>query len=200
MLALSSPFIERLNEAYYLPDIPLGVVVATCNLVDCLPMQAHICLPGIFDEYPDLNTSQEREFGDFDVIDRRNGRRRWAWVLEDVQHLETPIPIKGGLGLWDFASDDGAADLVTEVLHGLVHAVRSGHVSIGPAKESGTEQPAPAPCICKHAADDAGCRIHGGWPKSADCNDGHHLTCDRDYCACICHPRAGGGGGDMRTL
>jgi hypothetical protein len=110
MIALSSPFIERLNEANYLPDIPLGMVVATCSLVDCLPMEAHICLPGIFDEYPDLNTSQERKFGDFDVFDRKNGRRRWAFVLEDVQHLEKPIPVKGGLNLWEWTSDSTVSE------------------------------------------------------------------------------------------
>lgn len=105
MIALSSPFIERLNGAGYLPDIPLGVVVATCNLVDCLPMAAHICLPGIFDEYPDLNTSMERRFGDFNVIDLHNGRRRWAFVLEDVKPLDKPVSVKGGLNLWEFTSD-----------------------------------------------------------------------------------------------
>jgi hypothetical protein len=103
MIALSSPFIERLNRANYLPDLPLGVVVATCNLVDCLPMEGHICLPGIFDEYPDLNTWMERKFGDFDVIDRHNGRRRWAFVLEGVKPLTNPIRVKGGLGLWDWS-------------------------------------------------------------------------------------------------
>lgn len=105
MIALSSPFIETLNRANYLPDIPLGVVVATCNLVDCLPMKAHICLPGIFDEYPDLNTSTERAFGDFNVIDLHNGRRRWAFVLEDVKPLDKPMSVKGGLNLWDLTSD-----------------------------------------------------------------------------------------------
>lgn len=84
---------------------PYGAVIAVCNLVDCLPMESHICLPGIFDEYPELNTIRERAFGDFDVIDRHNGRRRWAFVLEDVQPLVEPIPVKGGLSLWNFARD-----------------------------------------------------------------------------------------------
>lgn len=101
IISLSSPFIERLSEANYLPDIPLGSIVATCNIVDCLPMEAHICLPGIFDEYPDLNTSTEIAFGDFNIFDLRNGRRRWAFVLEDVKHLDNPIEVRGALNLWD---------------------------------------------------------------------------------------------------
>lgn len=104
MIALSSPFIEQLNKANYLPDIPLGVIVATCKLVDCLPMEAHICLPGIFDEYPNLNTSMERAFGDFNVIDLHNGRRRWAFVLTEVRRISRPVHVKGGLGLWEFES------------------------------------------------------------------------------------------------
>lgn len=84
---------------------PYGAVIAVCNLVDCLPMEAHVCLPGIFDEYPELDTMRERAFGNFNIIDGHSGRRRWAFVLEDVQPLVEPIPVKGGLSLWDFARD-----------------------------------------------------------------------------------------------
>lgn len=100
-VALSSPFIEKLNAAGYLPDIPLGCIVAICKLVDCLPMEPHVCLPGIFDEYPKLNTSIERAFGNYEVIDSKNHRRRWAFVLEDVKPIEPPIRATGCLGLWE---------------------------------------------------------------------------------------------------
>jgi hypothetical protein len=84
------------------PAYPISAVLATCKLVACLPMEAFICLPGVFDEYPELDTPRERAFGDFDVIDSRNGRRRWAWVLEDVKELEMPIPATGALRLWEW--------------------------------------------------------------------------------------------------
>ena len=45
-------------------------------------------------------------------------------------------------------------------------------------------------CTCEHAADNAQCPKHGGWPKSEACNDGRHALCDRDYCECICHKRS----------
>jgi activating signal cointegrator 1 len=83
---------------------PYGSVIAVCNLVECLPMEAYICLPGIFDEYPELDTIRERAFGDFDVIDKHNGRRRWAFVLEDTCPLAAPVPVKGGLGIWETES------------------------------------------------------------------------------------------------
>ena len=41
-------------------------------------------------------TDQERAFGDY-----TSGR--YAWLLGNIQKLETPIPAKGALGLWDWA-------------------------------------------------------------------------------------------------
>lgn len=81
------------DREFGFPAYPLGVVLATCNLVDCLPTESVGCLPGVFDDYPDLDTSNEREFGDY-------APGRWGWVLEDVKPLETPVEVKGALGLW----------------------------------------------------------------------------------------------------
>ena len=66
-------------------------------------MEAYRCLPGIFDEYPELDTPQERAFGDFNVFDLKNGRRRWAFVLENVKPFSAPVPAKGALGLWEWS-------------------------------------------------------------------------------------------------
>jgi activating signal cointegrator 1 len=76
--------------------LPIGSIIATCQLVDCLPMEAVACLSGVFDDHPELDTEQERSFGDFSP-------GRWAWVLEDVKQCE-PIPAKGALGLWEWES------------------------------------------------------------------------------------------------
>ena len=83
-------------------SLPRSVVLCTCMLVDCLPMEAFGCLLGVFDEYPELDTPEERAFGDFDVFDAGNGRRRWAWVLEGVRALPVPVEVKGALGLWEW--------------------------------------------------------------------------------------------------
>jgi len=77
-------------------ELPLGCVIATARLTDCVPMESEICLPGVFEDYPELDTPQERSFGDFSV-------GRWAWILEDVQQLSQPIPAKGALSLWECA-------------------------------------------------------------------------------------------------
>jgi len=74
--------------------LPTGAVIATCKLVDCLPMESRICLPGVFDDYPNLDTPQERAFGDY-------SEGRWAWVIEEPEIID-PIPAKGALGLWEW--------------------------------------------------------------------------------------------------
>lgn len=76
-------------------ELSPGCIVATCNLVDVLPMEARGCLPGVFEQYPDLDTPQEQGFGDFSF-------GRWALVLEDIKRLDKPVPAKGALGLWEW--------------------------------------------------------------------------------------------------
>lgn len=73
-----------------------GSVIATAKLTDVCPMESTLCLPGIFDDYPELDTPQERAFGDYSF-------GRWAWILEDVKSLTDPIPTKGALSLWEFS-------------------------------------------------------------------------------------------------
>lgn len=72
--------------------LTVGCVLATCELIDVLPMEATGCLPGVFDDYPDLKTPQELEFGDY-------AAGRWAWILDKVKPMEKPVPARGALGL-----------------------------------------------------------------------------------------------------
>lgn len=83
-ISLTSPFIESLNRAGYLPDIPLGVVVATCRLANVLPTE-------VVEPLSEL----ERKFGDYSP-------GRFAWILEDIEPLPEPIPTKGALSLWEW--------------------------------------------------------------------------------------------------
>lgn len=78
------------------PFMPMGAIVATCELVHC----ELICY-----DWPDNQlvsqrtqhrlTSQERAFGDYTP-------GRYAWLLANVRALEVPIPAKGALGLWEW--------------------------------------------------------------------------------------------------
>lgn len=82
-------------------QLPLGKVLAYSNLVAVLPMEARGCLSGVFADYPELDTPQERAFGDYSV-------GRLALVLEDIKRLDVPIPAKGALGLWQLWGERGA--------------------------------------------------------------------------------------------
>ena len=81
------------------PFMPMGMIVATCELVDC---QMIGVLPSgdpaymAYDEFPPVLQAvqePERSFGDYTA-------GRWAWILTNVRALPEPIPAKGALGLW----------------------------------------------------------------------------------------------------
>jgi hypothetical protein len=67
-----------------LADLPLGVLLATVQLVDCVPTG----------KVRSRLSSEEYAFGDYSA-------GRWAWLLDDVQPLSEPVPACGALGLWD---------------------------------------------------------------------------------------------------
>ncbi len=106
MLVYEYPFDEVLIEHFAHKDpgfwdvltlqyLPLGSILATANLVDCIPT----------DQVPDIllhplisdPTAHEEEFGDYES-------GRYAWILDDVRVLKDPIPCKGSLGLWEVPS------------------------------------------------------------------------------------------------
>ncbi|MCL4441072.1 MAG: ASCH domain-containing protein [Firmicutes bacterium] len=67
-------------------NLPLGKIIATCNLVDVVP---------ITPEFTATLSENEKAFGNYTP-------GRFAWILEDVKQLPEPIPAKGSLGLWEF--------------------------------------------------------------------------------------------------
>jgi hypothetical protein len=79
-LVPSAPGYEALRE------LPRGVVIATCRLVDCVTISR---------EFEAELDPGERAFGNYES-------GRFAWILEDVKPLEGPIPAKGMLSLWEW--------------------------------------------------------------------------------------------------
>jgi activating signal cointegrator 1 len=85
----------------WFPAYPLGAVIATCTLIDCVPMKMFRFGPegeslGI-GKYTEMlaERPQEREFGDYAV-------GRFAWILGSVECFENPVEAKGSLGLWEW--------------------------------------------------------------------------------------------------
>lgn len=78
------------------PFMPTGAIVATCELVCCknITLSARYGWHGVAGRDWEM-TDQERAFGDYTP-------GRYAWLLTNVRALETPIPAKGTLGLWEW--------------------------------------------------------------------------------------------------
>lgn len=82
----SEPFqlLFRVFHGIVAADLPLGAIVATATLVDCVPTVELRLEP----QYSDLLTNTERMLGDY-------GLGRFGWILKDIRALETPIPFRG---------------------------------------------------------------------------------------------------------
>jgi activating signal cointegrator 1 len=96
--------------------LPLGAVVATCRLVDVVPMtesgryrpgdedymEPHLLLSGLnghlwlWTGETAVNVEDQRIFGDF-----RPGR--FAWILDEIRWIP-PVPARGRQGIWNWDS------------------------------------------------------------------------------------------------
>lgn len=99
--------------------LPLGAVVATCTLVDVVPivgcdqvfngrrlpvggfvvdtrnMGGCLCLVTTENRPGGEDIEDQRPYGDFSP-------GRYAWLLADIEPLAEPVPAKGRQGLWEW--------------------------------------------------------------------------------------------------
>lgn len=73
-------------------DLPLGAVVGTVEIVDCIPVE----------DVVDSLTEQERALGDYSP-------GRWAWVLKNPVMFDTPIPARGKQGWWNWEENNAVS-------------------------------------------------------------------------------------------
>ncbi len=82
-------------------SMPMGAVVATARLVECMQVVSEPDSVGLVScrGFGELGDEAEYEvtiktdtYGDFSV-------GRWLWVFQDVRHIE-PVPINGRQGVW----------------------------------------------------------------------------------------------------
>jgi hypothetical protein len=68
-------------------DLPHGAILCTVELVGCHPTD--LVAPGL--------VGLERLYGDY-------APGRWAWLFKpgSLRVLDTPVPARGALGLWEF--------------------------------------------------------------------------------------------------
>jgi activating signal cointegrator 1 len=75
---------------------PLGYVLATARLVNILPTAVVHNVHNVFGVSLEPLSDKELAFGDYTP-------GRFAWFLEGVEELETPILARGALGLWEWS-------------------------------------------------------------------------------------------------
>ena len=80
------PFLGALGDYDFDPrTLPVGEIIATCELVDVIKIYADTETPG----------KPEMMFGDYSL-------GRYMWMLANIKKLDRPITAKGALGLWNF--------------------------------------------------------------------------------------------------
>lgn len=82
-----------------LDELPLGKVIAVCEVVACLPSERE---PGVPWTSPVFE--KNAPYGDFSP-------GRWLWLLDKIQPLVFPMPAVGHQGLWDW-TPPGEVDAV----------------------------------------------------------------------------------------
>ena len=90
-IGLSTSLNKEKGMFYLKSDIKPGYILCRCNLVDCILMDED------FINYIETETT-EKDYGDY-----RLGR--YAWELEVLEVLETPILAKGRLGIWNYENN-----------------------------------------------------------------------------------------------
>lgn len=96
---LDEPFYSSL-AGLQADTLPLGCVIATCQLIDCIPTRHIIECEGRAIKLPRfhqerLRGGQEISFGDYTT-------GRYGFILSDIVPLPRPIPARGKLGLWEW--------------------------------------------------------------------------------------------------
>lgn len=91
----------RANEIYFgKHQLPLGCVIATCELINVRSVGSGINHHGWGDGIHVWSlTEQERAFGDYTL-------GRYVWLFNNIQLLPEPIPAKGAPGLWEWNDND----------------------------------------------------------------------------------------------
>lgn len=108
-LCEGEPFHSAIHPHMLPTALPLGAVVAVCDLVDCVAtwpswasIEPWITVASDSQQWvvPPPIDSDERAFGDYSPA-------RFAWLLANVRMLPEPIPARGALSLWEWDAPAG---------------------------------------------------------------------------------------------
>lgn len=82
---------EKTEVMALVDNVPFnfGYIICKCNLVDCVYMTKEF-----------VENMKQNNYLEYICGDHQEGR--YAWILEDVTPLETPIKAKGQLNIWNY--------------------------------------------------------------------------------------------------
>lgn len=100
-LCLREPIKSTLKKhGYTEKNLPTGVIIAKCELVDCIQVkESNMCISptAILVDNTKIDKN-EYAFGDYT-------EGRYAWILANIKLLKDPIPAKGKLSLWEYGGE-----------------------------------------------------------------------------------------------
>lgn len=100
-------------------DIPLnfGNIICSCILKDCIYMTK---------EYVEnMKKSNHQEY-----ICGKYEEGRYAWILEDIKVLKTPIKVNGQLNIWNYYNEYEVMKLMDDIEYGWLSKDNQKHLSI----------------------------------------------------------------------
>lgn len=98
---------KRLMSLVDSTSLSFGHIICKCNLVDCIYMTKE------YVEYMKEHCYLEYICGKYE-------EGRYAWILEDITPLETPIKAKGQLNIWNYYSAVEIMDLMKDITYGFI--------------------------------------------------------------------------------
>lgn len=98
-ISTEEPFLSTLSEAGIATPsgIPRSAIIAVANIVEVIPTGTLFSLNSL----PDTAEFEE-EFGNYEP-------GRFAWKLENVRRLKTPVPCGGALSIWSVPDETANA-------------------------------------------------------------------------------------------
>ena len=88
LLANEQPFTKYIKG---FSSLPFGAIIGKVILDDVVPVEQLYYSDATMNKL----TLEEKAFGDYT-------KGRYAWILSEPEQFSKPIPVKGGLGLWEF--------------------------------------------------------------------------------------------------
>lgn len=115
----SEKSLEKRNLMSLLEDKNLnyGFIICKCNLVDCIYMTKDF-----------INNLKQTNYQEYICGEYKEGR--YAWILEDIESLKTPIEAKGQLGIWNYYNEFEIMDLMQNIEYGYVDKNNIKHKTI----------------------------------------------------------------------